>query len=687
MPPVKYNIKNRQYDDGVKRYFDPEIIICLIPDYYIGSSSNKQGFNLTETGFREYHNYGVMEILFCLSEYDTMQEGMYGRCSYIEVWGIIVENYNEYNRNLRERDIQALNEIRIALEQTLNNKLTNAGIYFHSISRVKSAGSISKKLATGKYGSGEDDRKIQDLIGIRLNLFYLEDINICEHILEDTFMVDNWSKSHCEENRFEAQKCNGVFRIPSKYMKNISPDLWKLPFDKTFEVQLRTVLFEGWHEIEHEMRYKYKSDEAYEENSLWAGQEKNARVMNSIIASLELCDWSIVQVFDNIAASQYESKNWENALRCKYRLRITQDSLKPEIKEYFDNNPKVVNAFFAVTKHELVNLLLNIKYQKILSPNRVIYLINKEVVHDDFVSEQLGKEQFGRVLNKEIKSEIRPLVSVQVFCQKVLIPKTGYEKACEIIYEWAYQHIGSIFGQMTRQMEQVHYSAIGYSLDIAYDDAQFGMDLKYISNDEPGVIWHVTAELVGDEKGLWLSAKNICENIYSWERNYSRPKFMRDIFNHVGYIDAGIHLKENHNLYEIDLTRFKKLRDNDERTLPIVVVFKPDDIPLWAQDFDGAIINVEVLERSLAGICHVVIGNPAMNEYFSGIFGHEIVDGSVFFWSRNNRKPVIFSMEAIRESCFEEVNHSVDELEEYEKAFRYRLREMVCEEFVGGQKG
>ena len=328
-----------------------------------------------------------------------------------------MERNNESLALISDKDIQELNDVRTKLEQTLMTKLRNAGIYFHSMSRVKTLTSLQRKLDTGKYGTGKDDKKIQDLIGIRINLFYTEDIRISEALLEDTFMVDNWSKTAWEENRFEAQKCNGVFKIPSKYLINISDQLWEQPFDRTFEVQLRTVLFEGWHEIEHEMRYKYKLDEGFDDNrsSLWDGQEKDARMMNSIIANLELCDWSIVQIFDNLARDQYIKKNWENAIRSKYRLKITQDKIKPEVRAYFDEHPEVVEKFWAVSKQQLVNILLNKKYQKVLSPNRVIYLINKEVVNDEFISAQLDREQFGRVLNKEIKQEIRPLVSDLVF--------------------------------------------------------------------------------------------------------------------------------------------------------------------------------------------------------------------------------------------------------------------------------
>ncbi len=174
-------------------------------------------------------------------------------------------------------------------------------------------------------------------------------------------------------------------------------------------------------------------------------RKKDARVMNSIIANLELCDWSIVQIFDNLARDQYLKKNWENAIRSKYRLKITQDELKPEVRKYFDEHPEVIEKFWGVSKQQLVNILLNKKYQKVLSPNRVIYLINKELVNDEFISSQLDREQFGRVLNKEVKQEIKPLVSDVVFDQTIQIGADGFEKASEIIYEWAYQHIAQIF--------------------------------------------------------------------------------------------------------------------------------------------------------------------------------------------------------------------------------------------------
>lgn len=103
---------------------------------------------------------------------------------------MVTLNYGEGEvRYLSDRDVEELNHVRLAIQQALSTKLNNAGIYFHSMSRVKTESSIKNKLAKGKYSSDGGGKKIQDLIGIRINLFYSEDIGICESILEDTFSL------------------------------------------------------------------------------------------------------------------------------------------------------------------------------------------------------------------------------------------------------------------------------------------------------------------------------------------------------------------------------------------------------------------------------------------------------------------------------------------------------------------
>lgn len=593
-----------------------------------------------------------------------------------------IYDYNSDEKLLQEQEIEEINNVKMSLLNTLVTKLNNAGIYFNSTSRIKSESSLLHKLETGKYSMQEGGRKIQDIIGIRINLFYLEDMDICEKILEETFLLDNWSKTKNEENKFEAQKCNGVFRIPSKYLRNIPASVWNKPFDQTFEVQLRTVLFEGWHEIEHEMRYKYKLGSDSKETDLWTGHEDLSRVMNSIIANLELCDWSIMQIFNSIHGSQYKEKNWENAIRSKYRLRITQDPLKPELREYLDNNPDIVAQFHTVSKRELVEILLNKKYHKELTPDRVIYLINKEIVHNEYISRLLDKEQFVPAVRPEVKTEIKPMVPNVVYSHRVGIPAAGYDKACEIIYKWVREHISMVFPQMPEELTSVDYSTIGYKVYITYEAGEFHMDFQHISNSEAGVIWHVTVDMVSAGDIYDVNVENICETINVKERRYSRPKFMKDMFNQVGFVDAGIVMEEGSSPEEISYDKLNAIVESPDRYMPIIVIVKPDEIPDWAIDCDGYILRTDMLKKTLNGLCHVYLCSGDCKKRYEEEYGKESVDGGVMMWEKNSNYPIFYSMDIINQSFFEEVNHSINENVEYEKSFRYSLREQVHDEYL-----
>lgn len=593
-----------------------------------------------------------------------------------------IYDYNSDEKLLQEQEIEEINNVKMSLLNTLVTKLNNAGIYFNSTSRIKSESSLLHKLETGKYSMQEGGRKIQDIIGIRINLFYLEDMDICEKILEETFLLDNWSKTKNEENKFEAQKCNGVFRIPSKYLRNIPASVWNKPFDQTFEVQFRTVLFEGWHEIEHEMRYKYKLGSDSKETDLWTGHEDLSRVMNSIIANLELCDWSIMQIFNSIHDSQYKEKNWENAIRSKYRLRITQDPLKPELREYLDNNPDIVAQFHTVSKRELVEILLNKKYHKELTPDRVIYLINKEIVHNEYISRLLDKEQFVPAVRPEVKTEIKPMVPNVVYSHRVGIPAAGYDKACEIIYKWVREHISMVFPQMPEELTSVDYSTIGYKVYITYEAGEFHMDFQHISNSEAGVIWHVTVDMVSAGDIYDVNVENICETINVKERRYSRPKFMKDMFNQVGFVDAGIVMEEGSSPEEISYDKLNAIVESPDRYMPIIVIVKPDEIPDWAIDCDGYILRTDMLKKTLNGLCHVYLCSGDCKKRYEEEYGKESVDGGVMMWEKNSNYPIFYSMDIINQSFFEEVNHSINENVEYEKSFRYSLREQVHDEYL-----
>lgn len=154
-------------------------------------------------------------------------------------------------------DFDRLEELNAHLEKDIRSILDSCGLYYRIFSRVKTKSSISKKLYNGKYGTAENPKKVQDLIGLRIVLYYSDDLSIGREIMEKTFLrTGTWSRNDFNAAEFRATKINGVFRLPSDHFKLYTSELWDLPIDTTFEIQFRTVFFEGWHEIEHDMRYK-----------------------------------------------------------------------------------------------------------------------------------------------------------------------------------------------------------------------------------------------------------------------------------------------------------------------------------------------------------------------------------------------------------------------------------------------
>ena len=110
------------------------------------------------------------------------------------------------------------------LKRIISDRLEQCGLYFRVFSRIKTATSMAHKFELKDYGDG---RKLQDLIGVRINLYFDDDVDICQHIMEHTFDVIDWSTSERSEEEFKPTKLNGVFRLP-EYLKNqISSDTWR----------------------------------------------------------------------------------------------------------------------------------------------------------------------------------------------------------------------------------------------------------------------------------------------------------------------------------------------------------------------------------------------------------------------------------------------------------------------------
>ncbi|NQY21394.1 MAG: RelA/SpoT family protein [Campylobacteraceae bacterium] len=254
------------------------------------------------------------------------------------------------------------------LSEMIEKEFARIGILFRVFSRVKSDESISRKINNNPDKYSENGKKIQDIYGLRITLYFPDDTPIAQSALENIFKHDRVSSKIDSPNSisFEAIRYNLIFSLPTNLEEESL--LCKNPLvDSTFEVQLRTVLSEGWHEVEHDLRYKHKSD--------WEEHNDLNRALNGIYASLETADWSMMRVFEELSYRHYKNNEFEAMLRTKFRLRF-QGKLKNEINDFLKNNENVSQRISEVNRK---NLMLKITKNKINIPltyNNLIFIIN-----------------------------------------------------------------------------------------------------------------------------------------------------------------------------------------------------------------------------------------------------------------------------------------------------------------------
>lgn len=252
--------------------------------------------------------------------------------------------------------------------KVIENNLNRCCLYYRIFGRSKSPSSTTIKLSSKNY---QGQKKMQDLLGVRVALYFKDDIAICREIIENTFIIDNITKDEEKIDTFSPTRLNYVCRLPETNQYDIPKELYeKYPIDTTFEIQLRTIFSEGWHEIEHDLRYKSNAD--------WKGNNDLSRALNGIFATLETCDWSILNVFEELSYRKYKEKDWGAMLKNKLRIHFIDEKINKEIDELLNGNPSIAKELLRVDRHELLLSLSNkriINFPKTL--NNVIFTINE----------------------------------------------------------------------------------------------------------------------------------------------------------------------------------------------------------------------------------------------------------------------------------------------------------------------
>lgn len=302
----------------------------------------------------------------------------------------------------------------------LSLHLDCAGIYYRVFTRSKSLDSIKKKLEKKAGQYKREGKKLQDIIGIRLVFYFLEDVEIVASYLREKSIRDSESNStHDLRGRevdgiggladkvFMPIRLNLVFRMDDPITREFEKALKGYEgldcelVDNTYEVQLRTVLSEGWHEVEHDLRYKCK-DEPW-----WGYCDQESRMLNGIYASLETSERTLGQLFAEISYKNYKQKDWEAMIRNHLRIKFREDPLSPEIKKVLNESNKMAKLILKQEKKELLDCLFRATRPYPLSMENIVYLIN-EMQDEGEKNDRLSELLRGNALHETMIREILP---------------------------------------------------------------------------------------------------------------------------------------------------------------------------------------------------------------------------------------------------------------------------------------
>ena len=133
---------------------------------------------------------------------------------------------NEVNELFTKENVEKIyvpDIVKDDLLSIIEEKLKKAGFYYRVAYRVKAPDSMLDKLILKDYrrpGTDNQDKKMQDLIGIRIILYYADDVEIVKNFLDTIFSMPGvWNTTEANEYEFRAMKINGIFKLPG-YLSN-----------------------------------------------------------------------------------------------------------------------------------------------------------------------------------------------------------------------------------------------------------------------------------------------------------------------------------------------------------------------------------------------------------------------------------------------------------------------------------
>ena len=264
-----------------------------------------------------------------------------------------------------------ISEIGDRLQQDLTRQISKSGLMFRLFWRVKTIESIRHKMRIKGDSYLKGKAKMQDIIGLRIVVYFPDDVEVlstyfgCGDVVKESIDTP-------DDSTFRPQRLNITRILPEEYIddfRNALPQEYADVIDSTYEIQIRTIFSEGWHEVEHDLRYKCKED--------WVGYESQSRVLNGVIATLETAEWSMTSLFQSMAHENLTRGNYSSLLRNKMRVRLKSENFSQPVADYLSLHPDVMRRFVDSDRMVILLTLIIHDRQLPLTYDNVLFLVNR----------------------------------------------------------------------------------------------------------------------------------------------------------------------------------------------------------------------------------------------------------------------------------------------------------------------
>lgn len=202
---------------------------------------------------------------------------------------------------------------------------------YHVFYRTKSEMSIKNKLGEKSEDYRKNNKKMQDLLALRITLYFTDDVELVHNYLRSQSNFDSEAVDEAEVDK-----------------------------------------------VEHDLRYKCKEE--------WDEFKEESRLLNGIYATLESSEWSMLTLFDKLSYSQYKNKSWNSMLCNKMRIRFANKGLSEELFLYLSHNNDTAKLLYRANRSKILKLVMEKGFAFPLTYDTVLHLINRITVKDKMLA-------------------------------------------------------------------------------------------------------------------------------------------------------------------------------------------------------------------------------------------------------------------------------------------------------------